>query len=142
MRMSMSKKIFAVVFMLIGVGIILVLLTMYSIDALLDQSGNLSRRGNRAISLCLMDRWILERQVCMNAIIRSSDEKEMRQLIDGQMKQLESHMEETLADYSANFRPDDAENMKTRTARIRSLWQEFVKITNAVSELASENSSN
>ncbi len=140
MRMSMSKKIFSVILMLVAVAVILVIIAMYSINAMLVESGNMSRRGNRAIALCLMDRMILDRQLAMNTIIQSNDENEMQSLIDGVMKQSDADMENMVARYATQFRTNASADQLSRPGQIRALWGEYVKVTSEVAALSLENS--
>ncbi len=139
MRLSMSKKLYAVVFMLIAIAVILVGIAFYSIQTLLNEGGNVARRASRTLALSLMDRYILERQLAMQDIITDEDEVEMQSIIDTRFRSTEANFAEQLAEYGANFAPGNTER-EARVGRIQSLWNSYVKATADVAALSVENS--
>ncbi len=142
MRLSMSKKIYTVVAILVVVAVILVGIAIYSINAILLNTENITRRSERTLNLANMDRATLDRQISMNHIITSDNQPEMKALMDGPFKQTETEMDQYLVDYYHNFAPANAHIRDERSGRIKDLWRDYVKITQDVANLSYENSNN
>ncbi|MCC8116531.1 MAG: methyl-accepting chemotaxis protein [Planctomycetes bacterium] len=140
MRLSMSKKLYAVVFLLVIIAVILVGISFYSIRTLLAEGGNVARRASRTLALSLMDRYILERQLAMSDIIANEVEAEMQSIIDTRFKATEDRFAEQLAEYGKNFSPANYSQRDIRQARIQDLWNGYVKATNDVAQLSVEKS--
>ncbi len=138
--MSMSKKIMSVVIMLIVVGVVLIAMSMYSISTLTGISERLSWQGYRALALSLVDRCILERQGAVNQILSSTDEKEMRTLLDGPVKATERNIEQQIALYESNLPPDATDEQKQNPTRIRNMWKTYVDVTQELATISLANS--
>ena len=144
MRMSMSAKIFSIIIMLLFLALILGGLGIYSIRSLTEDTVRLGLSANRVAALNTMDRLTLERELAIDVLILSSDENEMKAVIEGEMVQIREQMEKVLQEYATYFE-DSAQgrqNRDERVGRIRSLWNAFIEATDQVSELSVENSTN
>ncbi len=138
MRVSMSKKIYFAVTVLVLVGLVLVGVALWSINTLLLNSESLSRRGNRAIILALMDSVLLNRQIGMNSIIASSDTAEMQRLSDGiapGVEQMNAHID----NYARNMPLNPDEATRARPETLRKQWADLVRVTLDVIALGMEN---
>ncbi len=138
MRMSMSKKIYIAVGVLVFVAIVLAGMALWSINRLLLDSQSLARRGNRALALGLTDGVLISRQLLMNRIIASSDANEMRNFMD-QMKPGEEQMTGLIKLYADNLPAAAAPEVLGRPETLRKQWGDVVRLSNEVAVIGTEN---
>ena len=114
-------------------------LGIYGTTRISTAMNTLEQQSYRTINLNVIDRIALERRILAASIIESTDQNEMRDIIEKDMKQLEAMMNRELESYYNNFpkpvTPARQENVET----IRRLWEDYVKVTAGIADLAYQN---
>ncbi len=142
--MSMSKKIYLIVLLLIAVALVIAGLAFYNINNLNKQAASAALLGKRSLAITAMRMNVLLRQNTMNLIIASTDEQTMRSLMDNEMKAIEASFAQELANYRANIVEPGHFNHVPQTEQMNQTekaWTAFVDVTNRVCELSFGNSS-
>ncbi len=142
--MSMSRKIYLIVLLLIAVAIAIAGMAFRSITMLNREANSMSLLSKRALAVTGMRMNVLLRQNTMNLVIASTDETVMRGLMDKEMKEIEEHFAEQLANYRANIVEPGHVNHIPQTEQMNQVeraWTGFVDITNRVCALSLGNSS-
>ncbi len=142
--MSMSKKIYLIVLLLIAVALVISGMAFYNINSLNKQATSMTLLSKRSLAITGMRMNVLLRRNAMNLVIASTDEKVMTDLMNSDMKAIETAFRSELDNYKANFPPRDNVNFAGMTEemnRIEKLWAGFVDVTNRVCELSLGNSS-
>ncbi len=142
MRMSMSRKIFGIILMLIVVALIIMGVGMYSINAITEDALALGRQGKRAVNISRVEAYLLQRQLYMEEIIASSDEAFMRRMIDEPMKQVEADIIAESEDYRRNWpsNPDQVRILTDDLNKLFSAWGQYVDVTAQVANMSLKNS--
>ncbi len=140
--MSMSKKIYSIVLLLIVVALIILGVGLYSIQDLSEQALALGRQGKRAVNISSVDRFLLQRQVLTNQIINETDEAVMKRIIDGPFKQVDLDIVAEAEDYQKNWPSDPAtvQALRTELDQLFALWGAYVQSTQQVADLSMINS--
>ncbi len=138
--MSMSRKIFCIVGLLVILAAGIMAMGIFSINSLMEDAGNLGLIARRANALNAMDKVVLQRLIAMGDVIDSTDEEEMTRLVDGPLKQTETDLERELAEYETNFPAHVTPELRSYPPKIRSLWVDYVTVTNRVCQLSLQNS--
>ncbi|MCD8350467.1 MAG: methyl-accepting chemotaxis protein [Planctomycetaceae bacterium] len=140
--MSMSRKIYCVLGLLIILSLAIVGLSVYNLRTISAVAENLVYLGNRSAALNNIDKAILERTIITREVNSATDEKVIADLINGRMAQTDAHVQDYLALYEANI-PENAEPaMLATTGQLRDLWKAFVDESLVVGALALENTNN
>ena len=142
MRLSMSKKIYGIVALLVFVGLLITGIGLYSINRLTNAIGSISLQSNRALALNNVDKVILNRRIAAVAIIQSTDENEMKKMIDEDLRRTEDAMNGELTFFEKNFNSPPSEAQRDALATIKKYWSEYVAVTTQVANLSLENSNN
>ncbi len=140
--MSLSKKIYCVLGLLILLALGIVGLGLYNIVNLSGVAENLVALGNRSTALNNIDKAILDRTIITREIGAEKDEKKIADIISGRMVENEKLVGDQLLDYNQNIPADAGPEMHQTTARLGNLWADFVRESNAVGDLAIENTNN
>ncbi len=142
--MSMSKKIYLIVLLLVAVAVVIAGMAFYNINNLNSQATSMNRLSQRSLAITGMRMNVLMRENTMNLVIASTDEKVMTDLMNNEMKSIETNFLQQLDNYKANFPPSDDVNfasMMDEMNRISKAWAGFVDVTNRVCTLSLGNSS-
>ncbi|GHS96580.1 hypothetical protein FACS1894139_08280 [Planctomycetales bacterium] len=136
--MSLSKKIYLVIALLIAVAVGVAALGIWSLNTLstlMSDSSATSLRGSALSNTSL----VVWRHVSgTKDVILSTDEDEMRKLKEAfaaRDNELRSHMQDFVNLIPANA-PDE---QKARAPRILSEWQQFYDLTNKIADLSIQN---
>ncbi len=138
MRMSMAKKIFGIIILLIVVAGIILGIGLYSINTITDSMGRVIRQANRTNAMNAVNITALTRRSAMDAIIRVTDPKAMADLAK-QVQATEAEMENQLAFYKANWSTPPAQSQIEADRDIRSVWNNYVQVTQEAINLTMEN---
>lgn len=142
MKISMSKKIFSIIAMLLVLALAIFGLGSYSISLLNSEMASLNRRAKRTVNLNMMDKIVLERQIAMEGLIASNDEKEMEGIFQERIQVQDRLMEEELAKFTDNFSDNLTPEQRERPAAIKRMWEQLNAVYYEAAELARENSNN
>ncbi|MCC8164722.1 MAG: methyl-accepting chemotaxis protein [Planctomycetes bacterium] len=140
MRMSMAKKIYSIVFILLVVAVAILGLGIYSVSTLNSTMASLGRQSQRAVSLNLIDKHTLERRIVTTQIIESVDENQMKAWMDKDLKAVETSMAAAIQEFADNFEQPLTQQQTTYINSIRNYWDEYVKVTNRIAATSYENS--
>ncbi len=100
--------------------------------------------SERSLAITGMRMNVLMRENVMNLVIASTDEKTMTDLMNNEMKSIETNFLQQLDNYKAHFPPPDDVSfagMMDEMNRISKAWAGFVDVTNRVCALSLGNSS-
>lgn len=136
----MSKKIYAVILLLLVVGVAIMGMGMYSIGRLNGETEALARRAERAVTLNLMDRQFLERGMILNSILRTSDEAVKRSLYEGPMRDADTNMRRYVEHYQKFFSNNMTDEQKRHAPEILTRWDGFVRATDKAAVVSMINS--
>ena len=139
MRMSMAKKLYLIIGVLIAFAVAIALLGLSSISSMTSSLKALSNQAKRSINMNVMSRLALERRIATVAVIQSTDEAVMKELMDGEMKRIEGDMEKELKAYMANVDHPVSPRQIEYEQSIRRQWGEYLKVTGEIAELSHEN---
>ncbi len=140
--MSMSKKIFMIVILLVIVACAILGLGIYSVREITTTMNTLIRESTRIIKLDDAEMHSLNRRIAASSLLEQVDENEIRKIIDNDLRNLEHEMEQTFTEYAATFDDPPSQMQLGYERELRSLWTNYVRITNEVSELAFQNTNN
>ncbi|MCC8179756.1 MAG: methyl-accepting chemotaxis protein [Planctomycetes bacterium] len=140
MRMSMSKKIYAIVVLLVVVTLVIVGIAFYSIDQLGDTTDSLGRLARRSTAASMMDRILLERQIAMQQVVDSTDEAEMQRIIDTEGARTDRDMATQIQNFIDALPPNATQEMRVIPENVRKLWADYSKATLDVAVKSLENS--
>ena len=137
--MSMSKKIFAVVALLVAVAVIISAVSIVSIGSLNENTIALAEQAERGVQMIIIDRATQKRQAATLRTIINTDPARLAAVIKDMYEPTSAEFAEAVAAYKANVPGDADEEMKSRTGILQGLWDAFVKETDATVELAKLN---
>lgn len=140
MHASMSKKIFAVVFLLMGLSTFIMILGVFGIRRMGDEASGVALRGGRAVSLNLMDRILLEREIALNELLQSESTADKRAILKERMGPEDAKYAQLLERYRAEFAPDAGAIRDERLGKIRKLWDEYSQVSREAAEVSLINS--
>ncbi len=139
--MSMSKKIFSIVIILLLLAVTLTVVALTGIKRLDYQANYLARRSTRLLAASFIDNILLEREVAINEVVRTRDITRRQEIIAKDMAQQEARFVEMLERYRTNF---SEQNFKTRdqdVAELRKRWDEYSNLTHESANISLINSS-
>ncbi len=134
--MSMSKKIFGVVILLVVVAIIITVVSVLGIGWINQSTEQLGRLAARSVNLTVMDRILQQRAEATLRIIINTDPALIQRNIEERFIPSERAMDAELASYAGNFPVDATEEMRQRPGEIKKRWDAYVAATAKVAELA------
>ncbi|MCC8108206.1 MAG: methyl-accepting chemotaxis protein [Planctomycetes bacterium] len=140
--MSISKKIYGVVALLILLAVVIMGLALSSINTLSNLVEEMVALGNRSAALNNIDKAILDRTIITREINSATDEETMAALIRDRFKETEDNVALYLQVYEENIPADAEPAMRQTTAQLGSLWEKFVVESHRVGDLALENTNN
>ncbi len=126
MRLSMSGRIFGVIILLLALALGVMGLGLYSINRLGGEANDLGRRSGRAVTLSLMNRVVLERDIALTDLLRTNDAAAKRDILEKRMAGELGEMDAILAQYATYFAPEEAAVLAERGGEIRKRWQAYV----------------
>ncbi len=140
--MSLSKRIYLVVGLLIVVAIVIMGVGLYSILEISNEAMALGRQGKRAVNISAVDRYLMLRRYNTLRIIQSTDPAEMRSIINGDFKGAEDGMLREAEDYQKNWPSDPAmvQSLRADLDKLFQLWGDYVKSTQQIADLSLINS--
>lgn len=139
MRLSMAKRIYLIVAILLVVAAVILIIGLYSVGRLTNSMNDLIRQSKRITNMDNVDKVALNRRIVTVDILGTTDEEEMRKLIDTNMKNLERQMEEQLQSYASNFDEPPTATQREFEKNVHSLWADYVSVTNEVAALSLQN---
>ncbi len=140
--MSMSKKIYAVMALLVIVAIGITGLATYSLYSIANVTEEVAALANRGTALNNMDKLILDRTIITREINLSTSEEEIAGLIAGRLLENEQAMQAYMKLYEDNLTDNSSDEAKALPRQIGDLWALFVSESKVVGELAMENTNN
>ncbi len=140
--MSLSKKIYLVLGLLIFLALGIVGLGLYNIVNISGVADHLAALGNRSAALSNIDKAILDRTIITREIDAEKDEGKIAEIIRGRMADNEKRVADFIMDYNENIPPDADPEMHQTTAQLGALWADFVRESNIVGDFALENTNN
>ncbi len=142
MRMSMSRKIFSIVLLLLVVAVVILGIGIFSIRRLSSDMANIGTTSKRNGNLNVMDKILLSRRIATTTIIQSIDEAEMRKLIDTEFRGLEKQMDDLLLAFQQNMSVPPTARQTEIYNTVRKEWDAYVAVTNDIADLSYQNSNN
>ncbi len=140
--MSMSRKIYSIIGLLVLVAVLITAVSVYGISRINESTEQLGRLANRSVNLNRIDRIALSRSLAAVRIIVASSPTRIKEIVDTMFLPTEREMEEELADYVSNFPENPTDEMRSHPVTIKSFWDEYVKITKDLADMASRNTNN
>ncbi|MCD8141336.1 MAG: MCP four helix bundle domain-containing protein, partial [Planctomycetaceae bacterium] len=138
----MSRKIFAIIFLLLVVAIIILGIGIYSIRRLSADMAEIGATSKRNGNLNVMDKVVLNRRIATTSIIQSVDEAEMRRMMDTDFRAIEKEMDDLLATFQSNMSVPPTPRQQEIFNDVRKEWDAYVGVTNQIAELSYQNSNN
>ncbi|MCD8351256.1 MAG: methyl-accepting chemotaxis protein [Planctomycetaceae bacterium] len=140
--MSLSKRIYLIVGLLIVVAVVIMGVGLYSIVEISSEAMALGRQGKRAVNISAVDRYLMQRRFNTLRIIFSSDVNEMRNLINGPFKEAEDGMLREAEDYQKNWPSDPAmvQSLRADLDKLFQYWGDYLKVTQQIADLSLINS--
>ncbi len=140
--MSMSKKIYTIIIMLLCIAVLITGVSIYGIDRLNTNSDELGLLANRAVSLNQMDKIAQTRALAAVRIMVASTPERIAEIRQSMFLPTEREMESRLKEYVDNFSANPTEEQKQHPGRIKALWDDFVRTTEEVADMASQKTNN
>lgn len=134
--MSMSKKIFSVIAMLIVIAISLVLLALWGLNTLSFTMEQLGQRANRALAVTMMETNLVNRRGAVDRAIGSSDEALTTAIRNVEMPESAARMDDALKFFINNVPDSASDTIKSYGPRLMSMWDNYVNISEEVAEVA------
>ncbi len=140
--MSMAGKIYSIVGLLVLIAILITGVSIWGITSISESTEQLGQISNRSIALNRVNGVSLARAEGVARIIVASTPEHVKEVVDTMFRPSEQDMEIELKNYADNLPDTPDETQRTAVGRIRALWNEYVKTTNDVAEMASHNTNN
>ncbi len=136
--MSMSKKIYAVMLLLIVLACAILGLGIYSINSLTTATEKLVNTGFRLQTVSGLSNLALKRDSFLKEVIIATDEKEMSRLIDllednGKTFQVE------LSKYQELIPSWGGQEARDRPGKVKTAWEEYTAISSKAASTSLEN---
>lgn len=135
----MSQRIYGVMLLLVFLSLLIMGLGLYSVKVLGDESNILARRAIRVEALTMMDRTLLEREVVIGELLRTTSVNEKKEYIDTKMAAEDARMQAMLALFSENFPSNESQLRDRHAAEIKRRWDAFSKATYDVANISLAN---
>ncbi len=142
MRVSMKARVFSIIGILLLVTAVVAGASFHGITRLIGTMGAIGRQGQRTIDLERIDKIVLNRRIATTDVIMAASEADMKKIVEGPFARLTKAMEAELADYLAHSPVPTPPEIRERHDRMKTLWAEYVKQTDAVVALSCANSNN
>ena len=139
--MSMSKKIFSVILLLIVIAMAITGIAIYSIDRLGDSLQTMSGLANRSINYNVLSSLQLRRRINLQILLAESDAEAMK----GPAKRLEEigqQFQEELVSLQGNMPAVMSQAQSEAVPGIQQRWAKYVEATDEIARLALANSNN
>ena len=137
--MSMSKKIFGVVALLVAVAVIISAVSITSIGNLNGSTEALAQQAERNIQLVIIDRATRKRQAATLRLIINTDPARLESIVKEQYEPTSAEYAGAVAAYKENIPENAPDEMKSRMGVIQGLWDPFTTLTDKVVKLSLEN---
>lgn len=138
--MSMSRKIFAVIGMLIAISILLVLLALWGLKTVSGASEDLALRANRVLGMTMMDAGLIERRAAVHRIFGSTNESDMQKIFTDELPLIEEKMKNAINLYTDNIPAVRMTEMLPRAQQFANLWEQYATVSKEVADIALLNS--
>ncbi len=138
--MSMRGKIYSAVAVL---ALVAVVITVVSIMGIMEINNNvqaLGRQAKRAVNIATIDSITLSREIGALRVMLAASPERRQEVLEQHILASEEHMEEELSDYRNNFPTNASQEMLARPETVKKLWDEYLKATLEVVELARQDS--
>ncbi len=133
--MSMKGKIYSAVAVLAFVALVIVVVSIMGIREINDTVHHLGLQAKRAVNISTIDSITLNRENnILRAIIAVTPQRQKEVLQAA--ADTEKRMTDELDDYHRNFAADATPEMLARPDAVKKLWDEYVKSTAKVADLA------
>ncbi len=141
--MSMSKKIYSIVVLLIVIAIIITGVGIYSINRLSSSMDVMTRLASRAINYNGLSSLQLRRRINLMQIL-AEPTAEGKQEPAKRLEELNARFEEEAVSLQNNMPPAAIMTQQQRDAvpALRRLWAKYVEVTDEITRLGIENSNN
>ncbi len=136
--MSMKGKIYSSIALLVLVMVIIVAVAVYGIVGINDSAQALGRQAKRALNVTTIDSIVLTRMIGSLQMLIAPTPERRQEVLDTYLLPSEKAMTQELADYENNFPANATEEMRSRPRTIQAMWNEYVKLTGQVTELATQ----
>jgi len=136
--MSMSKKIFLIVVLMTVLSVAIMVLGLYSINALTKENESMARRSSRAMAMAQIGRITVERRAGMLDLISASNDEEIKEPLE-RLKNNEKAMDAAIQSYVDNLSAISSPQLIAHPGNVRTLWADYIKITNEVIAIAVKN---
>ena len=137
--MSMSKKIFGVVALLMAVSVIIAAISIFSIETINDNTIALAEQAERGVQMVVMDRTVQKRQGAMLRAVVNTDAAQIAAIINDYYEPTSKAFADAVATYKANIPAGADSETQGRPAALQGLWDAYAKETDVVIELAKLN---
>jgi CHASE3 domain sensor protein len=137
--MSIGKKIFGVVFLLVAVALVISVVSIIGLRRLDDSTTQMEHTANRSESLVQMERIAQERVTATLRILVNTDPAEIKRVKREDFGPTEEAMVAALETYARNLPSDADAEVKRRPAKIRELWDAYVDASREVVTAAERN---
>ncbi|MDR1611445.1 MAG: methyl-accepting chemotaxis protein [Planctomycetota bacterium] len=139
--MSLSKKIYLVVLLLILIAAAITGLSLYSIGRLNEGLGTMTGLANRSINLNNLSNLQMERKANLQTLLLETGDEAMKAPAR-RLAELEKLFDEELASFRANLPAVLSEVQKGAAPGILERWKKYVEVTDEIARLALENATN
>ncbi len=142
MQMSMAKKIYAVVLLIVLIALVILGIGLYSIWSLNKSMNFLGQLSQAVNHLHMIDKVVLNRRIATTSIIDSNDEAAMKKIMDNNFKQLEADMDSEIRGYADSLPKPLTTAQETTIETIRRYWGEYVNVSAKIAALSYQNTNN
>ncbi|MDR2392392.1 MAG: methyl-accepting chemotaxis protein [Planctomycetota bacterium] len=132
MKLTLSKKIYFIVILLLFISLAMMGLGLYSINRLSVEANNLSRRSARALALTSIDHIILERDSAISELMRPQSTESKKAILDGVMAASAESFQYFMGKYRQYFEPPGSPNranLENYAREVENRWDAFVRTT-------------
>ena len=140
LHLSMSKKIFGVVGLLVLVAAIIALVGVASIGRMNDDIYALGTQAERSVQLYAMNLATQKRSAAMFRAIINTDDARIEKILKADYEPTMGEFAEALETYTRNIPANADSEAKGRPAQLKAAWEAYAKDTEEIVSLAKINS--
>ncbi|MDR1535265.1 MAG: methyl-accepting chemotaxis protein [Planctomycetota bacterium] len=139
--MSMSRKIYLIVLLLVFIAVAITGLSLYSIGRLNEGLGTMTGLANRSVNLNNLSGVQMERKTNLQTLLLETGDEAMKAPAQ-RLGELEKLFDAELAKFQANLPAVMSEIQKGAVPGILQRWKKYVEVTDEIARLALENATN
>ena len=139
--MSMAKKIFGIVILLVVICIAILVVGIYSVDTLGGSLTTLSGVAKRNVNYATMSDLQLRRRINLLLVLRATTDEEIKGP-SNRLDEINTRFMEELDALRNNLPPNPAVFLKQGVEDLERTWKKYVEVTVEVRQLGMENSNN